>query len=84
MHATGSWTSLDKKTKQNNPKPRKPKPQQQTVAIEKLEQPVLLSNSSLSFPPSLLKKCQIQKQLGIKNKGRIEMSNQKLNTIVQS
>jgi len=33
--------------KQNNPKPRKPKPQQQTVAIEKLEQLVLVSNSSL-------------------------------------
>lgn len=83
MHATGSWTSLDKKTKQNNPKRRKPKPQQQTVAIEKLEQ-LSVDFSQLSIVPFIpIWKCQLQKQLGIKNKGQIEMSNQKLNTTVQ-
>lgn len=40
MHATGSWTSLDKETKQNKTtqNPKNPNPSNRPVAIEKLKQ----------------------------------------------
>lgn len=50
-----NFIGQENQTKQNDPKPKKPKPQQQTVAIEQLKQLVLISNSSLLFPPSLSK-----------------------------
>lgn len=83
-HGFMNFIGQENKTKQNNPKPRKPRPQQQTVAIEKLKQLVLVPNSSLYCVLHPYPKMPNPKQLGIKNKGRIEVSNQKLNAIVQS
>lgn len=74
----------ENQTEQNDPKPKKPKPQQQTVAIEKLKQLALVSNSSLYCFLQPFLKMPNSKQLGIKNKGRIEMSNQKSNATARS
>lgn len=47
-----NFIGQENQTKQNDPKPKKPKPQQQTVAIEKLK-PASADFQQLSFVSSI-------------------------------